>query len=207
MTMQNANITTKTTKTTLVAMTLALATLGWAGNGQAQPPKEGDKPAAEGAAAPHGPPAPPKPAPENDVIKKSVGTWSCEGTGKGPEGQEMKYKSSWTVKPALGGHWYSLVYKRMKMGPMPGFEGNATVGYNVAEKKYVFVGFDNMGGWINLSSSDGAAYSGQGSPMGKVGPVKFTFIEGKDKKGQPSDKAFDMTMDFGVASSSETCKK
>jgi hypothetical protein len=149
----------------------------------------------------------PKPPPENDVIKKSAGTWRCTATGKGPDGQEMKYTASWTVKPVLGGHWYAIVYKRSKMGPMPAFEGNAHVGYNTAEKKYSFIGFDNMGGWINLSSPDGAAYSGQGGGMGKVTPVKFTFAPGKDKKGEESDKLFDVTMDFGGAGGTENCKK
>jgi hypothetical protein len=189
----------------------------WVSTANAQPAKPGEKavekppaeakPADTGAAAKPAPMTPPKPAPENEVIKKSAGTWSCEGTAKGPDGQEMKYKSSWTVKPTLGGHWFTVVYKRSKSGPMPAFEGNATVGFNVAEKKYAFVGFDNLGGWINLSSSDGALFAGEGSPMGKKGPVKFTFTPGKDKKGEESDKLFDVTLDFGAAGSTESCKK
>jgi len=173
---------------------------------QAEPakPAAAAKPA-EKAAAPT-PPVPPTPAPENDVIKKSAGTWKCEGTVKSAEG-EAKYKSTWTIKTVLGGHWHSLVYKRAKMGPMPAFEGNATVGYNGADKKYSFVGFDSMGGWINLSSTDGATFSGEGSPSGKRGPVKFTFTPGKDKKGQESDKLFDVTLDLGIATSQESCKK
>ena len=111
------------------------------------------------------------------------------------------------MKPTLGGHWYSLVYKRAKMGPVPPFEGNATLGYNVAEKKYTFVGFDSMGGWVSLVSDDGGAYSSKGTPTGRKGPVKFTFAPGKDKKGQESDKLFDVTLDFGAATSSENCKK
>ena len=43
--------------------------------------------------------------------------------------------------------------------------------------------------------------------MGKVTPVKFSFTEGKDKKGEPSDKLFDVTMDFGIAVRAESCKK
>ena len=182
----------------------AVATLTmawWTGLAQAQPAGE---PAAPGKPATF---EVPKPAPENEVIKKSSGTWRCEGTAKGPDGQEAKYKSTWMIKPILNGHWFALVYKRSKMGPMPGFEGNATVGYNVAEKKYWFVGVDNLGGWINLSSGDGATYAGDGSPMGRKAPVKFTFTPGKDKKGQESDKLFDVTMDLGTASSSESCKK
>ena len=171
----------------------------------AQPPAA-EKPPAEAKPA-AGKIEMPKPPPENDVIKKSAGTWRCTATGKGPEGQEMKYTSTWTVKPTLGGHWYGIVYKRSKMGPMPGFEGNATVGFNTAEKKYTFVGFDSTGGWINLSSPDGATYSGQGGGMGKVMPVKFTFVAGKDKKGEESDKLFDVTLDFGGGTSIENCKK
>ena len=128
----------------------------------------------------------PKPPPENDVIKKSVGTWTCTATGKGPDGQEMKYKSTWTIKPTLGGHWYTITYKRSKMGPMPAFEGNATVGYNIAEKKYSFVGFDNLGGWINLSSPDGAVYTGQsgGHGQGDAGEVHLRPGQGQEGRGQ-----------------------
>jgi hypothetical protein len=165
------------------------------------------KPAADKGAAPAAPMAPSKPAPENDVIKKSVGTWKCEGTAKGPDGADMKYKSSWTVKSILGGHWYGIVYKRSKMGPMSAFEGNATVGYDAADKRYWLVGVDSSGGWINLTSADGAAYSGDSAPGGRKSPTKFTFAAGKDKKGQESDKLFDVTLDFGVASSQESCKK
>ena len=192
-----------------IAAVATLTAACWISAANAQPAKpEAAKPPAEGAAAPEkAPMGPPKPAPENDVIKKSVGSWTCEGSGKGPDGQEHKYKSTWTVKPTLGGHWFTVVYKRAKMGPLPPFEGNASVGFNTAEKKYVFVGFDNLGGWINLSSTDGAAYTGQGAPMGKTGPVKFTFNPGKDKKGEESDKAFDAVLDFGVGGSTESCKK
>jgi hypothetical protein len=188
-----------------LAVVATMTAACWAATSQAQP-AAGDKPAAEPAAAARSP-GPPKPAPENEVIKKAAGTWTCAGTGKAPDGQEVKYKSTWGIKPTLGGHWYALVYKRSKMGPMPAFEGNATVGYNVADKKYVMVGFDNMGSWIDLSSNDGAVYSGEGGPMGKRSPVKFTFAAGKDKNGQDSDKLFDVTLDLGTASSTESCKK
>jgi hypothetical protein len=186
----------------MFTVTSWVAASSWAQPPAAEkPPKPPTEAAAAGAA-----PSVPKPPPENDVIKKSVGTWRCTATGKA-EGQDIKYTSSWTVKPALGGHWYAITYKRAKMGPMPGFDGNATVGFNTAEKKYVFVGFDSFGGWINLSSPDGAAYSGQGGGMGKVTPVKFTFSAGKDKKGEESDKLFDVTLDFGTFTSTENCKK
>ena len=149
----------------------------------------------------------PKPAPENDVIKKSAGTWKCTGQAKGPAGQELKYTSSWTIRPVLGGHWFALTYKRGKMGPMPAFEGNATVGYNAADKKSVMIGFDSFGSWIDLASSDGAVYSGDGGPGGKKTPVKFSFSPGKDKKGEESDRLFDVAMEFGPSTGSESCKR
>jgi hypothetical protein len=171
---------------------------------KAEPPppeaKAGDK------AAP--PMAAPKPPAENDMFKKSSGTWTCEGTAKGPEGPEMKYKSTWTIKSILGGQWYSIVYKRAKSGPMPAFEGDANIGYNVAEKKYWMVGVDSLGGWINLTSTDNSVYTGDSGAMGKKTPTKFTFVPGKDKKGNDSDKLFDVTLEFnGMSSSHENCKK
>jgi hypothetical protein len=174
--------------------------------GHAQPPKPAEAPADKPAAA-GGPPAVPKPAVENEMIKKSAGTWSCTGATKTPDGKELAYKSSWTIKPSLGGHWYTIVYKRPKAGPMSAFEGNGTVGYRAADKKYVFIAFDNFGGWLDLSSADGAVYTGEGTANGPKGPVKFTFAGGKDKKGEESDKLFDVTLDFGAFMANESCKK
>jgi hypothetical protein len=193
-----------------LAVAAMMTAMSWAASSQAQPPA-GDKPMGdkmagdkmEHAAAGQAP----KPAPENDVIKKSVGTWKCTAMGKGPDGTEMKYTTSWNVKPTMGGHWYAISYKRSKMGPMPAFEGSATVGYDTAQKKYTMIGFDSFGGWINLSSPDGANYSGQSGGMGKVGQAKFAFSPGKDKKGEDSDKLFDVTMDFGGPTMTENCKK
>jgi hypothetical protein len=193
----------KTTMTVVASLLMGLTV----GTANAQPAQ----PAAPAAAAAPAGEAPkfevPKPAPENDVIKKSAGSWKCTGVAKGPDGQEAKYKSSWTIRPVLGGHWFALTYKRSKMGPMPAFEGNATVGYNLADKKYVLVGFDSFGSWIDLGSSDGAVYTGEGGPGGKKTPAKFSFSPGKDKKGEDSDRLFDVTLEFGVASSTESCKK
>jgi hypothetical protein len=167
----------------------------------------GAAPAAAAPAAPAAKMEAPKPPAENDMFKKMAGTWRCEATSKMPDGKEMKDKTTWAVKSALDGHWYSAVYKRAKTATMPAFEGDATLGYNTADKKYVMVGFDNMGGWINLTSTDGMAYSGEGLPMGKKGPMKISFAKGKDKKGQESDKLMDVTLDLGGVIGTETCKK
>jgi hypothetical protein len=176
----------------------------------ATPPAAAPSGAAPAAAAPAAAPAKmevPKPPAENDMFKPMAGTWRCEATSKMPDGKEMKAKTTWTWKSILGGHWYSVVYKRAKAGPTPAFEGDATIGYNTAEKKYVFVGFDNMGGWINLASTDGMSYAGEGVPMGNKGPMKISFAKGKDKKGQESDKLLDATLDLGGVIGTESCKK
>ena len=219
-----------TKKTTLLAVTLsAISSIALAQNqmAPAAKPPAAAKPAAAtppaaapSAAAPAGaapaaaapaamPPKmeAPKPPAENDMFKKIAGTWHCEATSKMPDGKEMKAKTSWTWKSILDGQWYSLVYKRAKAGPAPAFEGDGTIGYNGAEKKYVFIGFDNMGGWINLSSTDGMAFAGEGLPMGKKGPMKISFAKGKDKKGQESDKLMDVTLDLGGMLANESCKK
>jgi hypothetical protein len=168
-------------------------------------PKGDAAPKADAAATPlMGAPTPPA---ENDMFKKVAGTWRCESISTGPDGKDMKVKTTWTWKNVLAGQWYTVVYKRAKTGPVPAFEGNATMGYNGAEKKYVFVGFDNMGGWINLSSADGMAYAGEGLPMGKKGTIKIAFAKGKDKKGEDSDKMMNVALDLGGHPVSETCKK
>jgi hypothetical protein len=218
-------------KTTLLAVALtAVSSMALAQNqmapaakpaATAKPAAATPAPAAPSAAAPAGAAAPaaaapaaaapkmeaPKPPAENDMFKKMAGNWRCEATDKMPDGKEMKSKTTWGVKSVLGGQWYSVVYKRAKAGPAPAFEGNATIGYNTADKKYVMIGFDNMGGWINLTSTDGMAYSGEGLPMGKKGPMKISFAKGKDKKGVESDKLMDVTLDLGGMLGTETCKK
>ena len=191
-------------KTTLLAVTLsAISSIALAQNQMAPAAKPA---AAKPAAAPPKMEAP-KPPAENDMFKKVAGTWHCDASGKLPDGTETKAKTTWTWKNVLGGQWYTVVYKRAKAGPAPAFEGDATMGYNGADKKYVFVGFDNMGGWINLVGADGMAYAGEGLPMGKKGPMKISFAKGKDKKGQESDKLMDVTLDLGGMIGNESCKK
>jgi pyruvate/2-oxoglutarate dehydrogenase complex dihydrolipoamide acyltransferase (E2) component len=217
-------------KTTLLAVTLsAISSVALAQNqmapaakpaATAKPAAATPAPAAPSAAAPAGA-APaaaapagaapkmeaPKPPAENDMFEKVAGTWHCDAMSKTPDGKDVKVKTTWTWKSVLNGQWYSVVYKRSKSGPAPAFEGDATMGYNGADKKYVFIGFDNMGGWINLSSTDGMSFAGEGLPMGKKGPMKISFAKGKDKKGQESDKLMDVTLDLGGMLDTETCKK
>jgi hypothetical protein len=192
-----------------MAVLAGIALLAASTQARAQAPKaEPSKPGAEKGAAPTPPAGPHKPPPENESFKKAVGNWTCEGTAKGPDGQETKYKSSWAVKPILNGHWYSIVYKRTRAGSPNTFEGNVIAGFDVVEKKYTFEGFDNAGGWLKLTSTDNANFTGEGVPGGKRTPAKLTFTAGKDKQGNESDKLFEATIEFGtVASSHESCKK
>ena len=197
-------------KTTLVAVALAAISSIAVAEDKA-PTAPAAKPAAAKADAAATADAPkmeaPTPPAENDMFKKVAGTWRCDSISTGPDGKDMKVKTSWTWKKTLGGQWYTVVYKRTQTGPSPAFEGNATMGYNGAEKKYVFVGFDNMGGWINLSSADGMSFAGDGLPMGKKGTIKIAFAKGKDKKGEDNDKMMNVSLDLAGHPISETCKK
>jgi Protein of unknown function (DUF1579) len=195
------------TKTTTLLATALMAVSSIALAQTPKPAPAAAAPAAPEPAAAAAPMGPPKPAPENDMYKKWTGTWSCESNSKSPDGKDMKAKTTWTWKSVLGGHWYSVVYKRAKSGPMSAFEGNASMGFDAADKKYWFVGVDNMGGWINLSGVDGLSYAGEGLPQGKKGPMKISFAKGKDKKGAESDKLVDVTLDLGGMIVTEACKK
>ena len=124
-------------------------------------------------------------------------------------GPAHAYKASMNNKWDLGNFWIWQEYKMMKSKENPmSFDAKGWMGWDGANKHYVWAGVDSMGGWVNLTSTDNSIYTGDGSPMGKKNPVKFTFVPGKDKKGQDSDKLFDVTLEFpGVATSHESCKK
>jgi hypothetical protein len=159
---------------------MMVGTAAWA----ADPPPAAAK--APPAAAPVAPPAPPpmpgKPAAEMDALKAGGLTAKCDGKMTGPDGKEIAYKSGWTGKMVLGGNWMEIDYKRSKVGPIPEFEGHAAMGWDAASKKYLMMGPDSYGGYINLASADGLTYEGTGTMMGQAAPMKFVFA--KDAKGK-----------------------
>ena len=89
---------------------------------------------------------PPKRSTKNDIFKKWLGTWTCEGTAEGPQGTKTKYGVTWKWASVLGGRWYSAVYSRPRQGRVVAFEANVTVGYDRADKQYLLSSFDGFGG-------------------------------------------------------------
>jgi hypothetical protein len=156
--------------------------------------KPAAKPAAAPAAAAATAPAPaataaapaaPKPAAELDQLKVFEGSWRCEGKQPaGPFGPEQAYKSSFKGKKDIDNFWIAIQYdqRKSKAHPLP-IKARGFVGYDAAAKKYVSIGADNTGGWINESSpgweGDKLVFSGDGS----MGGQKVSFRETYTKKG------------------------
>src|SRR6185312_6746663 len=117
--------------------------------------KPGTAPAPAPAAASAPPPAAPKPAAELDQLKVFEGSWRCEGKQPaGPFGPEQDYKSTLKGKKDIDNFWIAIEYdqKKSKTHPMP-IKARGFLGYDPAAKKYVSIGADNTGGWINESST------------------------------------------------------
>ena len=150
---------------------------------------------------------PPKPPGESEIFQRWLGTWICEGTAEGPQGTKTKYNVTWKWTSVLGSQWYSAVYTRPRQGKVVALEANITVGYDRAEKKYLFTSFDGFGGWTRLSSVDGASYAGEGTPSGAKGPVRITFTRGKDERGRATDGRIEVKLEVGGPPITESCRK
>lgn len=123
------------------------------------------------------PPPPPTPAKELDVAKGYAKNWNCTGTS--PAGEKQTAKFSWKLD--LNKFWYAVRMDVAKTKSSPGFTGVGYAGIDPTSKNWVFVGMDNMGGWIHMKApvgavtADGAVFDGEANdPRGKV-PAKFTF--------------------------------
>jgi hypothetical protein len=156
---------------------------------QAPADKKADAAATKAAPAAKPPAMPaPKPPAELDALKPFVGTWKCAGTGVNPmDKSEYHYNAKFTVKPELQNFWLAANYTQDKAKEgIPGFTGVGYMGYAAGQKKYVFSGFDTMGGSIHFTSAGptGTSIEWTGDmdmgPMGSV-PSKFTFTVGTDK--------------------------
>jgi hypothetical protein len=171
------------------------------------------KPAAAPAAAPAKMEAP-KPYAELEQLKPVFsGNWACEGkipeTPMGPA-HDIKAKVSW--KWELDGFWASGSREIMKSKdePMP-FKSNVTTGWDKAQSKFVFVGVDNFGGWINLTSTgwagDKMTFEGDGMGMKGKTKIKLTFMKGKTPNEMTAEfQRADEKGAFGPAMT-ESCKK
>ena len=89
----------------------------------------------------------PTPAPEMAALKAFDGSWTCEGyVPAGPMGPGGKTKGTVKSGADLGGFWQSGIVKS-RLADMPEFEGEFHMTYDPANKNYVMLWVDNMGGW------------------------------------------------------------
>jgi len=159
-----------------------------------QPPAEPVKPA---------PPPPPAPAKELDVAKPYAKNWTCTGTNGA--GEKQTARLSWKLD--LDKFWYAIRMDVAKTKTSPAFTGTGWVGIDPVGKNWVFIGFDNMGGWIHLKAggtamaAEAATFEGDATnPRGKV-PAKFSF------KHDAKAKTLSFVGEFGGAKGFDyTCK-
>jgi hypothetical protein len=151
----------------------------------------------------------PKPAPEMAALKVFDGSWTCEGyVPAGPMGPGGKTKGTVKSGTDLGGFWQSGIVKS-SMANMPEFEGEFHMTYDAANKNYVMLWVDNMGGWARATSSgwqsDTILFTGDSFMGGKRLGSRDTFVKSSD--GSLMHKAA-LQMDGKWASmGDETCKK
>jgi hypothetical protein len=132
-------------KKTLFAMAAGI-TLA-AGSAFAQAPADKPKTEKTDKAAPAAgemPPAP-KPGPEHEILKKSVGTWDATVEEMAPGAPSKTSKGTETAK-LVGGLWLVSDFKSEMMGQP--FEGHAVGGYDPTKKKYVGTWIDTMSPYL-----------------------------------------------------------
>jgi hypothetical protein len=156
-------------------------------------------------------PTAPKPATELDQLKLFEGNWRCEGKQPaGPFGPEHDYKSSFKAKKDIDNFWIAIEYdqKKSKAHPMP-IKARGFLGYDPAARKYVSVGADNTGGWINESSpgweADKLVFTGDGSMGGQKVSFRETYTK-KNEKEMTWSGEMKMGKDW-VSVGNDTCKK
>jgi hypothetical protein len=125
------------------------------------------------------PPAPPKPGPEHELLKKFEGTWDATVSAMGKES-----KATATYKLDLGGFWLTEDFKGTFEGQK--FEGRGTIGFDPIKKKYVASWVDSMSPSLfvleGTFDKDGKTLTetGEGPMEGKMTKMKNVY-EFKDK--------------------------
>src|SRR5947209_221567 len=153
---------------------------------QAKAKKKPAKPAAKAMATPAPGMEMPKPAPEMAKLKLFDGNWSCTGSAPAsPMGPAHKTQSTVIGHSGLGGFWQMGTVKEAKTAENPmAMEGMFHMTYDPANKQYVMVWVDSMGGWATSTSpgweGDKIAWSGDGMMMGKKTPMHDTFVKKSD---------------------------
>jgi hypothetical protein len=154
----------------------------------------------------------PKPGPEVEALKPLVGMWSCDGKApESPMGPAHEYKATLNHKLDLGNFWIWQEYKSVKSKDHPAFAAKGWMGWDGANKHYVWAGVDDMGGWISLTSSgwqgEKIEFAGDAMMMTGKTRAKFTATKGKT----PNEMSFEMTMQDPKGNWTppdvQTCKK
>ncbi|PYQ23041.1 MAG: hypothetical protein DMF81_10035 [Acidobacteria bacterium] len=157
------------------------------------------------------PAAPPRPAPELAQIKFFAGTWSCEGNvPASPMAPARKTRTTVAVHADLGGFWYSGTVREEKTAENPHpISGMFHETYDPANKQFMMLWVDNMGGWATETSSgwdgDKIVYTGEGVMAGQKIPGRDTFV----KKG-PAELIHTAEMSMNgqwMTMVEESCKK
>lgn len=148
----------------------------------------------------------PKPPQElADMQKKMVGTWKCTGKAAGPDGTMHDTAGNLQFSVDLD-KWWSKA-SLTETGTKTPYKFEAFTTYDAANKKWVEVSIDNVGGYGMMTSTDMTSWTGSMTAMGHTvqGKSTRTHVSDKDEKIEDS-----MSMDNGktwVPTVSVECKK
>ncbi len=121
------------------------------------------------------------PPDENKALRFFLKSWRCDDvTRLAPDSPEIKIKTDYRMKEILGGFWFTLSFEQRKQSNFPGFMGEGTFGWDAGRKKYVFVGFDNAGGSLELTATaagDKVEWTGDIHVPGANALAKYTWTK------------------------------
>ena len=156
---------------------------------------------------------PPKPGPELEKMKWTIGAWHCTGKRHMPPeagGGTVDTKATMTIKAALDNWYYSGDFKAEKTKEMPGMKAQVFWGYNPVDKHYVQVWMDSMGGMSHSTSNglegDKEVWEGEAVMMGKKMKTRSTLTKKSDKEIALADEV-EAEAGKWVAMGEDSCKK
>jgi hypothetical protein len=161
-------------RTRTLACVLSIAGLAFAGTARGEEPKKPAKPVTPVVASPVAEqPAPPRPGPEHETLRKAAGVWDAtvemsEAPGKPPSIS----KGTETSTMIAGGLWLVTDFKA-DMGGQP-FEGHGVAGYDSLKKKYV-------GTWVDSWSAALGTSEGTYDPATKK---ETAYMDAPDMSGK-----------------------
>jgi Protein of unknown function (DUF1579) len=168
----------------LLAAALALpAATAPAQTGDKKPERKMVRKPAEPVTPPASAAAMPKPAPEMAQLKYFDGTWRCDGdVPASPMGPAHKSRATVTMRPDLGGFWYTGTVREEKTEQTPRpLQGVFHETYDPAKKRFLVFWADSYGGWANQASGgwdgDRIVFEGEGALGGQAIGTRDTFVK------------------------------